>query len=297
MRFARYAQNYVSGKSIIGAVRETTLRRYATYLKFVGREFGKETLLSLTRTRMREAVVRLRTDYRLSRNTTAGTLRFMSGVLRQAVLDRLIPSNPADGLGRELGPRPDENVKAMTKEELERLLRAAGAVSTRDEILFLLMARTGLRLGEALALRWEDVNLEERRISVRRSVLRGKVSELKTSSSRRDVDVNGRLWAALTSYASPLTVIKGWIFTSGVGPMTHVSAEVAFRLAARRAGLPPHFTPHSLRHTFASQLLATGASLEYVKRMLGHASITLTSNLYGKWLPMRDQAAVDRLDV
>jgi hypothetical protein len=60
--------------------------------------------------------------------------------------------------------------------------------------------------------------------------------------------------------------------------------------------LPRHFSPHSLRHTFASLLLQQGESPAYVQRQLGHASIQLTVDTYGKWLPLGNVAAVDRLD-
>ena len=64
----------------------------------------------------------------------------------------------------------------------------------------------------------------------------------------------------------------------------------------RAAGLPGHWSPHSLRHTFASLLLQAGESPTYVQRQLGHASIKLTVDTYGRWLPLGNPAAVDRLD-
>jgi integrase len=64
----------------------------------------------------------------------------------------------------------------------------------------------------------------------------------------------------------------------------------------KATGLPPHFTPHCLRHRFASLLLQQGESPAYVQRQLGHASIDLTVDTYGKWLPMGNKAAVNRLD-
>ena len=57
-----------------------------------------------------------------------------------------------------------------------------------------------------------------------------------------------------------------------------------------------HFSPHCLRHTFASRLLQQGESPAYVQRQLGHASIQLTVDTYDKWLPMGNKAAVNRLD-
>ena len=74
----------------------------------------------------------------------------------------------------------------------------------------------------------------------------------------------------------------------------------AFKRTVKKAQLPPHFTPHCLRHTYASLLLQLGESAVYVQRQvqrqLGHASIKMTVDTYGKWLPMGNRAAVDRLD-
>jgi integrase len=69
-----------------------------------------------------------------------------------------------------------------------------------------------------------------------------------------------------------------------------------FARSLKNAELPLHFTPHCLRHTFASLLLRQGASPAYVQRQMGHASIKLTVDTYGKWLPMGNRAEVDRLD-
>ncbi|MCC6968406.1 MAG: integrase [Nitrospira sp.] len=60
--------------------------------------------------------------------------------------------------------------------------------------------------------------------------------------------------------------------------------------------MPPKVTPHCLPHTYASLLLQQGESIVYVRRQLGYASIQLTVDTYGKWLPMGNKAAVDRLD-
>src|SRR5262245_40912093 len=78
--------------------------------------------------------------------------------------------------------------------------------------------------------------------------------------------------------------------------MDDSNVRKAFGRVINAAGLPGHFTPHSLRHTFASLLLQHGKSPEYVREQMGHASIQITVDLYGRWLPKRDRAAVDALD-
>ncbi len=96
---------------------------------------------------------------------------------------------------------------------------------------------------------------------------------------------------------APKGEMPPWAFPSDVWtPMDHSNVGKAFKRVLKGAGLPLHHSPHSLRHTFASLLLQQGEAIQYVQRMLGHASITLTVDTYGKWLPMGNKAAVDRLD-
>ena len=88
-----------------------------------------------------------------------------------------------------------------------------------------------------------------------------------------------------------------WVFCTTTGTMLNKgNVRRVFVRLLKRAKLPPHFSPHSLRHTFASLLLQQGESPVYVQRQLGHASIKLTVDTYDKWLPMGTKAAVDRLD-
>ncbi len=78
--------------------------------------------------------------------------------------------------------------------------------------------------------------------------------------------------------------------------MDHSNVSKAFRRAIKDAGLPAHFSPHCLRHTYASQLLADGVSPAYVSEQLDHASIELTVGTYGRWLRKKAPGAVDGLD-
>jgi integrase len=91
--------------------------------------------------------------------------------------------------------------------------------------------------------------------------------------------------------------VPPWIFCTTEGtPFGVAFVQRVFKRLLKQAMLPPHFTPHCLRHTYASLLLQLGESAVYVQRQLGHASIKLTVDTYGRWLPMGNKAAVDRLD-
>jgi len=122
----------------------------------------------------------------------------------------------------------------------------------------------------------------------------------------RDVDVSTQLAATLRQLLvmRKKEILKRgrcevppWVFCTMSGELLdEANVRRAFRRALKNAGLPLYYSPHCLRHSYASLLLQQGESPEYVKRQLGHASIVLTVDTYGKWLPRGNKTAVNRLD-
>ena len=235
------------------------------------------------------------------------TLRAM---LSAAVEDGLLIDNPSRGLGRVLRlvrsrAARQEDIKALDAEQEGAFLRAALEKDSHFYPLFLLLARTGMRLGEALALKWDDVDLVGREIRVVRArSIRGVIDTPK-SGHGRSVDVSSRLADVLgeVDRQSKAQALKAgaprpeWVFASAAGtPYDHANVAKAFKRATKAAGLPPYLHVHCLRHTYASRLLADGASPAYVQEQLGHASIELTVGTYGRWLRKKSPGAVDRLD-
>ena len=176
--------------------------------------------------------------------------------------------------------------------------------------MVLLLFRTGLRLGEFLALHREDVNLQDRTLSVRRNLSRGTLSTTKSGRGRK-VDLSAALVAALKAHmeiqdleaaasGQPASVM---LFPGNLGGTRRersYMAENYFRYqlwfpAIERAQVR-RLGPHAARHTFASQLIANGESLKYVSAQMGHSSINVTVDVYGHLLPGGDTRAVDRLD-
>src|SRR5262249_33708653 len=91
--------------------------------------------------------------------------------------------------------------------------------------------------------------------------------------------------------------VPSWVFCTSAGtPFDHANVLKAFKRLLKDAALPGHLSPHRLRHPYASLLLQAGESPAYVQRQLGHASIQLTVDTYGRWLPLGNKAAVDALD-
>ncbi len=246
----------------------------------------------------------------LSQNTVRLIHSALRAMLNAAVDDGVIVGNPADRLGRSMRlvaskTARQERIKAFTREQIEIFLAASRTTAAREYPLFLFLARTGARLGEALALQQDDVDVSRREVRIDRSISDGLISSPK-SGHGRTVDLSAQLSAELARLHAQNKAAKlrrgwktlpPWVFPSDAGtPLDHSKVAKAFKRVLKAAGLPPHHSPHSLRHSFASLLLQQGESPAYVQRQLGHASIQLTVDTYGKWLPMGNKAAVDRLD-
>ena len=246
----------------------------------------------------------------LARRTVALLHATLRAMLSGAVDDGILLANPANKLGRTLRlgtPKAalQEEIKAFTREQLHLFLETAKQRRPRLSCFFLLLARTGMRLGEGLALQWNDLDFKNREIRVARSLWRGRI-ETPKSGYGRTVDMSEQLamgLKALRAERAAETLKHGWagvppwLFgTPDARPLHPSWVQAAFKSVLKAADLPKHFSPHCLRHTFASLLLQQGESPVYIQRQLGHASIQLTVDIYGRWLPLGNKVAVDRLD-
>ena len=226
----------------------------------------------------------------------------ISGILNLAVDDEIIAINPAHKLGKNVIRRsPQKNIEPLTKEELSTLLEAFKKYFPVHYPLALTLARTGMRLGEAIALQWGDIDFSGRFIHVQRGMSRGKIETPKNGKTRR-VDMSQQLTDTLLNLKQsrkiePIDRTNGWIFTSVAGTPVDTShwRSRVFCLALEKAGLRK-IRIHDLRHTYASLLLQAGESLAYIRDQLGHHSIKVTVDIYGHLAPEGNKDAVDRLD-
>jgi integrase len=233
-------------------------------------------------------------------------------MLNAAVDDDVIKTNPARKLGKKLhlvAPKThrQEKIKAFTREQRDSFLVKAWELERRLAPLWFVQTRTGVRPGEAYALQWDDLDLVKGEARIERTLSDdGRRVDTPKSNHGRDVDLSDQCVAVLRRLEvgrKAETLRRGWreapswVFCSTTGGLLDAhNVRRAFRRVLKAAGLPLHFTPHCLRHTYASLLLTAGVSMYYVQRQLGHASIQLTCDTYGKWLPPGNRAAVNLLD-
>jgi integrase len=224
------------------------------------------------------------------------------------VADGLIPRNAAAGL--QLPRITREEIHLLSPEEARRLLEAASG--DRLETLYILAIATGLRQGELLALKWEDVDLERGVLCVRRTLTRvgGKVSieEPKTKKSRRSVNLTTAAVEALQVHLShqleemermgSLYRPGGLVFANESGGIINPSnlRNRSFARLLKRAGLSRGTRFHDLRHTCATLLLSRNVNPKIVSEMLGHSTIAVTLDIYSHVLPTMQESAVRAME-
>ncbi len=252
---------------------------------------------------------------------SARTVRYIFTILRSALSDAVrhggLAVNPTD---RSTPPSPSEarppEMQAWTAAELNRFLSWAEGQDPDLAMGWRLLAATGMRRGEALALRWRDVDLDAARLQIRRSVgvvkAKGAGQELvegptKTGQSRV-VDLDADTVAALEEYRSLRgrispdlvrhTALVLGALDSGYRHPERYSRTFAAQVQRARKSLGaeqlPRIRLHDLRHTHATLLLAAGEPVKVVSERLGHANATITLTVYQHVHPGMGRQAADR---
>ena len=253
-------------------------------------------------------------------STVSHIKNVVSGIFNQAVDDDLIPANPALNLGTKFMKKINDAIESrkvsngdegkgepdpLTQKELKLLLDKVQKHYSEHYPLFLLLARTGVRIGEALGLQWGDIDFNSRFINLKRSLSRGKITTLKGKRGRR-VDMSLQLAEALKSHMVK-SQEKGmglglgdhpeYVFTNHLGGLVDVTnwRKRVFWKTLKKAKLR-RIRIHDFRHTYATLRISKGDNIADVSKQLGHHSVKFTMDVYYHWVPGGSKAEVDGLD-
>jgi integrase len=298
-------------KVIVATRRETTASNYRYMIDghivpFVlpgGRTLGSKKVAKLT-----FGDVDALLDAKREAGLSASTRRLIRSVLvqatNQAMKWRFVTRNEAAMSTLVTVTRTEG--RSLSPAQAKRLMETLKTCPMGS--LFTVMLTTGMRRGEALGMRWEDVDLKKGVISVRQQLQRIngelKATEVKTDRSRRSINLAKPTVVALKDHktaqkrerlASPAWTDTGHVFTTRLGtPLDPRNVAKQFESNCLKAKIGK-WHPHELRHSAATLMLATGTPLQVVSAVLGHASIRITSDVYGHVLDPQRQEAADAL--
>jgi integrase len=273
--------------SVKGNVGPGTYHQYGVHVRHhIIPALGRMKLSRLTAAHIQSVYAQ-----KLRNGLAPATVRLTHAVLHralnQAVRFNLIPWNPA---GRVDPPKVSQEEITPLNSEQARVLLDTGK-GDRLEALYVISLTVGLRIGEALGLKWSDIDLDTGTLRVNRQLQRytgkGFVFSEPKHGRRRTVDLPHRAVEALRSHrkrqveeqlrAGARWADNGLVFPSGHGTPLDARnvANKHFKPVLKRAGLPD-IRFHDLRHTCATLLLGRGVYPKYVQHLLGHKSIKLT---------------------
>lgn len=295
-RFSSALAGFISFISRMEGLSPETVRAYEGHLGAYGRWCGLRDVDAMDPTvaKLRSYLGEMRTA-RYAPRTIAAHLSSLRSFFRWCELEGIVEASSALTLQSPKVPR--SLPKTLTPAMMDRLLLAPDVstpVGKRDRAMLEVLYATGARISEVSALDLDSVDAAE-----------GTVRLFGKGSKERIVPIYRRALSSLRAYVEEgrprLLSARGSgaaseraLFISSRGVRMSASAlRNRFGLLARTAGLPSDITPHAMRHTFATDLLAGGADLRSVQELLGHASLS-TTQIYTHLTPERLQEAVLR---
>lgn len=292
-----WSSRWVADLHATQAVRPRTIEFYERHMGYALHYMGHIALEAITPEHWRDIRRRLLGDG-LGRTSVNHVHTVLGTCLERAVSDHAIQTNPMR-LVKKL-PRTDESfeARALGAAELDALRTACQG--ERLGIFFEFIADTGVRHGEARALRWSDIDLDGDRPYFR-------VVESKSKAGRRRVGLTqawaARLRAHQANQAEERAIAgERWrehllVFPSEVGtPLTESNVTRTFKRLLRKASLDPAIRIHDLRHTYITDLIASGVDPRTAQGIAGHSSPSVTMGIYAHYRDDEAGEAAERVE-
>ena len=314
--FKEYADSWIKA-TVPATCKESSTKDYGDILRLhVLPVFGELKVTDITRGKIKNFLF-AKINEGKAKSTVNHYRAVISGVLNEAVDAGVIVANPTHRLGR-IGKKEDSNgeINPLTRDELKIFLDTVKTdeILSKHYPLILLLSRTGLRIGEALGLKWDDIDFNGRIIKVQRTYSKRRIGSPKNGKFRT-VDISQQLADTLLELkkqkAPKIIVIdKGkrvelkedkkeqpeWIFTNEIGNIIDVDKwrRRVFKKALEKAGLRD-IRIHDLRHGYATLRLSKGDNIVDVANQLGD-DVAIVLKTYTHWIPGKKKAEVDALD-
>lgn len=307
MPFEKFAQHWLDTTLPASDRKQSTKTLYAglTRTHIIGSDLGRLPMSRLRPSSVERFVMQLRQAGK-SDSTVRQVYTIARAIGDAAVRDGHLARNPVAAVKRP-SVRSTREAAYLTPTQVSALINAAE--KSRYQPLFVLLVNTGMRRGEALALKWADVDLTNESLRVRGTLARegGEliVTEAKTKRSHRTLPLSAVTLSVLRSLkarqasdrlrAGNKWIASGYVFTTELGePCDPRNALRALKVAAKTAGLSS-VGLHTLRHSAASTMLSSGVPLKVVSEILGHSGISITADVYGHVSPEVSRSAIDVL--
>ena len=288
-----FAQEFFDMQRAGEDVREHVLdKNIAHYNKHINPSFGHKKLVDIDIEELDKWQIKLLQKYK---HLTVQKFRsILFSILTQAVRYKRIQENPLTFVkAPKLNNKLNKDINPFTMTELVKI--SSIAEGYMKNFIFL-MASTGMRPGEIVALYWKDIDFKRKTVRVQNTVVRGSEGDVKTDSSNRYVDMLPQAELYLQKQFE-LTGHQEYVFLSSFHKQfySHDIIGVNFKKILTKSGVEVRKL-YNLRHTFASQMISKGADIVWVSKMLGHKDVSITLKKYTKFIQEDDDMRFKKIE-
>ena len=306
--FEAFSDEWLTGYNNSGKVKESTIRIRKHEIRRMLPYLAKLKIKNITRKQYQDALNDLKAQG-LSERTIEGIYVTGRMIFKKAIEFELIKNDPTQYIIVPKSAKTieeleaeEEEIKYLEKEELSFFLKTAKEKGLeKDYLVFLLLSYTGMRVGEALALKWKDIDFDNGTINIyktlynpKNNIMEYKLLPPKTAASKRKITVDMVVLEELKKYKAIQNAAKlknrtiwhdkDFIFTKEIKylgyPEIIKTVERRMGRLLKLAKLNTDLTPHSLRHTHTSLLAEVGVSLPEIMERLGHKDDETTKQVY-----------------
>jgi integrase len=257
------------------------------YKKHIKPHFGNKKIDSIKVSEINVWKNRLFSELGLSSTRVNDIKKILGTIIEDAVRDEIIAINPVRK-SKALPAHQQKSIEPFSLDEIDLILKSA---SGQDKNIVATLFMTGMRTGELIGLKWSDIDLQEREISIKRTVGRGIENTPKTASSVRTIPILNSLFHYLVDQFDITGDKNSYVFLNindnhffdsknlrdGFWKKVLIRAKVRYR------------TIYQTRHTFCSINLQNGEDLIWVSRIMGHKNPRITLEKYSKYIPSNTQ--------
>lgn len=296
-KFSQVAADWLEYKK--AKIRETTWEVYEGHVRNHFDDLNGKLVNRVSIATVEKFITKRQAD-RMNIGTLRKILVTLGQILSYAVKHRYLDYNPL----RE-AERPREQANEQEEGDKVAILTPAQITTFLEQVqdnkyqtLFLMAIMTGARQGELLGLKWGDINWKNKQVYIQRTFNKGRFFVPKTKGSRRHIDLSPVVVRELKKWrlACPANNLN-LVFPNEAGePMNYSNMVQRYFLPALKSADLPRIRFHDLRHTHASIRLANGENIKYIQTQLGHASPTVTLNVYAHLMNPTNQDAACRLE-
>lgn len=276
-----------------GRCQSTIYGHQKNYDKYIKKSFGHKSLDKIKASEITLWQNNLQKEYKLSKSYIHKIRGLLYTMFEDAIENEVIKINPIKKV-KSIKQTEDSKVKRieLTPFKTEEINKILSVTTNQDKNLIAILFMTGLRIGECIGLTWDNIDFENKTITIRKQIVNGLIKDiLKTSKSKRIIPIIETLIPFLENQKKITGNHNSFVFlTQRTNKHFHSAGKIREQIwikALKKANVE-YRNLHQTRGTFISTLISNGEDITYVSKIAGHENVKITLERYSQYIPVQN---------